>query len=276
MLPARGGTRPSAERACAHLPLVRSPAESRTSFCLFRGHQAHSKEVVESSNAELLIWRDPDRIPWHFATCRSYCFRIRRRSGRRRLPKMPTTARLRLRSWRDEDLEPFVALNADPRVREFFPSLQTRQESAESMQYIRDHFRHRGFGLWAVEVIGGAPFIGFIGLSVPSFDAPFMPCVELGYRLAFDHWGRGYATEGARAAIAFGFATVGLFEIVAMTAVGNERSRRVMARVGMTRNVTDDFDHPNIVAGHPLRRHVLYRLTAGDWVLPTLTGAPFR
>jgi RimJ/RimL family protein N-acetyltransferase len=103
-----------------------------------------------------------------------------------------------------------------------------------------------------------------------------MPCVELGYRLAFDHWGRGYATEGARAAIAFGFATVGLFEIVAMAAVGNERSRRVMARVGMTRNVTDDFDHPNIVAGHPLRRHVLYRLTAGDWVLPTLTGAPFR
>jgi RimJ/RimL family protein N-acetyltransferase len=190
---------------------------------------------------------------------------------------MPTTERLRLRSWRDEDLEPFAALNADPRVREFFPSLQTREESAESMRYIREHFRLRGFGLWAVEAIGGVPLIGFIGLSVPSFDAPFMPCVELGYRLAFDHWGRGYATEGARAAIAFGFATVGLFEIVAMTAVGNERSRRVMARVGMTRNVTDDFDHPNIVAGHPLRRHVLYRLTAGDWaVSPTLTGAPFR
>ncbi|PYR41230.1 MAG: GNAT family N-acetyltransferase [Acidobacteria bacterium] len=190
---------------------------------------------------------------------------------------MPMTARLRLRSWRDSDLEPFAALNADPRVREFFPSLQTRQESAESMQYIREHFRQRGFGLWAVEVIGGAPFIGFIGLSVPSFDAPFMPCVELGYRLAFDHWGRGYATEGARAAIAFGFATIGLAEIVAMTAVGNERSRRVMARMGMTRNVTDDFDHPNIVAGHPLRRHVLYRLTAVDWAVSlTVTGAPLR
>lgn len=175
---------------------------------------------------------------------------------------MLTTARLRLRPWRDEDLEPFAALNADPRVREFFPSLQTRPESAESMRYIDEHFRRHGFGLWAVEVIGTAPFIGFIGLSVPSFDAPFMPCVELGYRIAFEHWGRGYATEGAQAAITFGFATLGLAEIVAMTAVGNERSRRVMERVGMKHNAADDFDHPNIVAGHPLRRHVLYRLTA--------------
>ncbi len=128
-------------------------------------------------------------------------------------PSVLTTARLRLRSWRDEDLEPFAALNTDPRVREFFTWLQTPEESAESMQYICDHFRHHGFGLWAVEVIGAAPFIGFIGLSVPSFDAPFMPCVELGYRLAFEYWGRGYATEGARAAIAFGFATMGLAEI---------------------------------------------------------------
>ena len=176
-----------------------------------------------------------------------------------------TTARLRLRPWRDEDLEPFAALNADPRVREFFPSLQTHQESAESMRYIDDHFRRHGFGLWAVEVIGHASFIGFVGLSVPSFDAPFMPCIELGYRLAFEHWGRGYATEGARAAIACGFATLGLADIVAMTAVGNVRSRRVMERVGMKYHAADDFDHPNIVAGHPLRRHVLYRLTAHDW-----------
>jgi len=176
-----------------------------------------------------------------------------------------TTARLRLRLWRDEDFEPFAALNADPRVREFFPSLQTHQESAESMRYIDDHFRRHGFGLWAVEVIGAAPFIGFIGLSVPSFEAPFMPCVELGYRLAFEHWDRGYATEGSRAAIAFGFATLGLAQIVAMTAVGNRRSRRVMERVGMKHNAADDFDHPNIAAGHPLRRHVLYRLTAPDW-----------
>jgi RimJ/RimL family protein N-acetyltransferase len=187
---------------------------------------------------------------------------------------MLATPRLQLRSWRDEDLEPYAALNADPKVREFFPSLQTRQESAESMQYIRDHWAQRGFGLWAVEVIGGAPFIGFIGLNVPSFDGAFMPSVELGYRLAFDHWGRGYATEGARAAIAFGFTTVGLAEIVAMTAAGNERSRRVMTRLGMTRNAADDFGHPNIGVGHPLRRHVLYRLTARDWAASTTTGLP--
>src|SRR3954454_7549302 len=149
---------------------------------------------------------------------------------------MLTTARLRLRDWRAEDLEPFAALNADPRVREFFPSTQTYQESAGSMEDIRAHLERRGFGLWAVEVIDGAPFIGFIGLSVPSFDAPFMPCVELGYRLAFEHWGRGYATEGSRAALASGFTTLGLGEIVAMIAAGNERSRRVVERLGMTRN----------------------------------------
>jgi RimJ/RimL family protein N-acetyltransferase len=132
------------------------------------------------------------------------------------------------------------------------------------MRYIRDHFQRHGFGLWAVGVIGGPAFIGFIGLAVPAFDAPFMPCVELGYRLAFEHWGRGFATEGARAAIAFGFGSLGLDEIVAMTAVGNERSRRVMERVGMTRRAADDFDHPNIVTGHALRRQVLYRLAARD------------
>jgi len=176
-----------------------------------------------------------------------------------------TTSRLRLRQWRVEDLEPFAALNADPRVREFFPSVLTYQQSADSMEHIRDHFQRRGFGLWAVEEIGGAPFIGFIGLSVPSFDAPFTPCVELGYRLAFEHWGYGYATEGSRAALTFGFATVGLPEIVAMTAVSNERSRRVMRSLAMNHNPADDFDHPNIVPGHPLRRHVLYRLTAGEW-----------
>jgi RimJ/RimL family protein N-acetyltransferase len=188
---------------------------------------------------------------------------------------MVTTERLRLRPWRDDDLEPYAALNADPKVREFFPSLQTWQESAESMQFIRDHWAQRGFGLWAVEVVGGVRFIGFIGLNVPSLDAPFMPTVELGYRLAFDHWGRGYATEGARAAIAFGFRAMNLAEIVAMTAAGNERSRRVMNRLGMVHDAADDFDHPNIGAGHPLRRHVLYRLTARDWSAgPPSEGQP--
>ena len=178
---------------------------------------------------------------------------------------MLTTARLRLREWREEDLEPFAALNADPRVREFFPSVLTYQESADSMAYVRHHFERHGFGLWALEVIGGAPFIGFIGLSVPPFDAPFMPCVELGYRLAFEEWGRGYANEGSRAVLDYGFTTLGLKEIVAFTTASHQRSRAVMERLGMTRNPEDDFDHPNIAAGHRLRRHVLYRLIASEW-----------
>src|SRR5260221_2910701 len=146
----------------------------------------------------------------------------------------------------------------------------TREESAASMDHIRDHLVRHGFSLWAAEVIvpgGGVPFIGFIGLAIPTFDAPFMPCVEVGYRLAFDHWGKGYATEGAKAALAFGFESAGLTEIVAMTAVGNVRSRRVMERLGMRRNPADDFDHPNIETGHVLRRHVLYRISAENWTV---------
>jgi len=171
-----------------------------------------------------------------------------------------TTARLRLREWRGADLEPYAALNADPRVREFFPDTMTRDESAESMQHIRDHFAQHGYGLWAADVVGGTPFIGFIGLAIPTFDAHFTPCVEVGYRLAFEHWGKGYATEGARAALEYGFESLGLKEIVAMTAVGNERSRRVMQKLGMTHDPADDFDHPNLAVGHLLRRHVLYRI----------------
>jgi len=175
------------------------------------------------------------------------------------------TARLKLRLWRDEDLEPYAALNADPRVREFFPQLLTYEESAQSVRYIREHFSRHGYGMWAVEVRGGASFIGFIGLGVPSFEAPFMPCVEIGWRLAFEHWGHGYATEGARAALTFAFDSEGLREVVAFTTVGNVRSRRVMERLGMRRNAAEDFDHPNTPDGHPLRRHVLYRLRQIEW-----------
>ena len=178
---------------------------------------------------------------------------------------MLSTERLLLRAWRDDDLVPYAALNADPRVREFFPNTLTLEESAASLAEIRRHFARHGYGPWAAEVTGGAPFIGFIGLSIPPFDAdrlPFMPTVEVGYRLAFDHWGKGYATEGARAALAFGFESLGLDEIVAMTAVSNARSRHVMEKLGMRRNPRDDFDHPNVAAGHPLRPHVLYRIRA--------------
>jgi RimJ/RimL family protein N-acetyltransferase len=184
-----------------------------------------------------------------------------------------STSRLRLRAWRDEDVPPFAAMNADPRVREFFPTTLTYEQSVQSVQHIRDHFLRYGFGLWAVEVVGGAPFIGFIGLAMPSFDAPFTPCVEVGWRLATEHWGCGYATEGARAVLTFGFGSAALQEIVSMTTAANRRSRRVMERLGMRYNPADDFDHPNIAEGHPQRRHVLYRLRKDDWITQCQSSA---
>lgn len=125
---------------------------------------------------------------------------------------------------------------------------------------IRAHHAERGFGLWAVEVLGEAPFIGFVGLTAPRFTARFTPCVEIGWRLASAHWHKGYAIEGARAAVAFGFSEVGLDEIVSFTVPENQASRRVMEKLGMKRAEEEDFDHPSLPEGHRLRRHVLYRL----------------
>ena len=170
-----------------------------------------------------------------------------------------TTERLILRPWRDEDLAPFAAMNADPEVMRHFPATLDRAESDAMVGRIRLHFATRGFGMWAVEVPGVTSFAGFIGLSVPRFEAPFMPCVEIGWRLATACWGRGYATEGARAALAFGFGTLKQAEIVSFTVVANQPSRRVMERLGMGHDPADDFDHPSIAEDHPMRRHVLYR-----------------
>jgi len=183
------------------------------------------------------------------------------------------TPRLRLRRWRDDDLEPFAALNADPCVMRHFPSLLSREESDAAAARIRAFFDERGFGLWAVEVPGASPFIGFVGLSVPRFSAPFTPCVEVGWRLGRAHWGRGYALEAATAALDDGFERMGLDEIVAMTTVGNDRSRRVMERLGMVRDPSDDFDHPLIPIDSPVRRHVLYRIGRRAWVVK---GSPWR
>jgi len=173
-----------------------------------------------------------------------------------------TGARVRLRRWREQDRVPFAAMNADPRVMEFFPGTLSRAESDALADRIEAHLRERGFGLWAIEAPGIAPFIGFAGLSVPRFDAPFMPCVEIGWRLAVAHWRKGYATEAARLALAYGFDTLELPEIVAFTAATNLRSRAVMERLGMHRDPADDFDHPALPEGDPLQRHVLYRLAA--------------
>ncbi len=176
-----------------------------------------------------------------------------------------TTARLLLRPWREEDLDPFAALNADPVVMEHFPRVLNRQETEAVIRRFQAHFQAHGFGGWAVEVPGVAPLIGFVGLNVPTFQAPFLPCVEVGWRLARGHWGHGYATEAARAALDFGFGKKGLEEIVSFTTVGNTRSRAVMERLGMKRDPAEDFDHPNLPEGSPLRRHVLYRLSTADW-----------
>jgi RimJ/RimL family protein N-acetyltransferase len=180
-------------------------------------------------------------------------------------PREIETARLLLRRWLDADREPFAALNADPRVVEYLSGPLSREQSDAFLERIEAHLERHGFGLWAVEVKGRAPFVGFVGLSVPEFEAPFTPCVEIGWRLAAEHQGHGYATEAARAALAFGFEgvsleEVGLDEIVSFTAVGNARSRAVMERIGMRRDPADDFDHPSLPEGHPLRRHVLYRV----------------
>ncbi len=175
-------------------------------------------------------------------------------------PNEIRTERLWLRPWRAADREPFAALNADPRVMEFMPKRLTRAESDAFVGRIGAHFLDHGFGLWAVQILGGAKFAGYVGLSVPRFHARFTPCVEVGWRLAAEHWGRGYATEGAKAAVAFGFEQLGLKEIVSFTVPANVRSIRVMERIGMTRDPADDFDHPLLPEGHPLRRHVLYRI----------------
>jgi RimJ/RimL family protein N-acetyltransferase len=173
------------------------------------------------------------------------------------------TERLLLRRWRDSDRLPFQAINADARVMEHFPELLTSAESDNLMTRVENHFADHGFGPFAVEFLKDGTFVGFIGLSVPKFDAPFMPAVEIGWRLGFKHWGKGLATEGARAALDYGFNSLGLKQIVSFTVPANLRSRRVMEKLGMTLDPAGDFDHPNLAEGHPLRRHVLYRIRRG-------------
>jgi RimJ/RimL family protein N-acetyltransferase len=175
------------------------------------------------------------------------------------------TSRLILRRWREADRAPFAALNADPVVMEHFRAPLRREESDALADRITADIDERGWGLWAVEIPGTAAFAGFIGLNPATFDAPFTPAVEVGWRMARDHWGSGYATEGATAALSFGFDALALEEIVSFTTHGNARSRRVMERLGMRRDPADDFDNPNVPSGDPLRPHVLYRLNRADW-----------
>jgi RimJ/RimL family protein N-acetyltransferase len=190
-------------------------------------------------------------------------------------PNLLTTQRLILRPWRETDRAGFARLNDDPAVMEFMPRRLSRDESDATAARIQAAIEERGWGFWAVEVQGGADggaaaqggaFIGFVGLSVPGFAAHFTPCVEIGWRLAKEHWGNGYASEAAAACLRFGFEKLKLQQIVAFTVPLNKRSIGVMERIRMSRDPADDFDHPKLSAGHPLQRHVLYRINRSDWL----------
>jgi RimJ/RimL family protein N-acetyltransferase len=170
------------------------------------------------------------------------------------------TERLILRNWRESDREPWAAMNADPRVREFFPALLTRDQSDGWIASFMAWQARDGFTFWAVEEKASGALAGFTGLTRVDFEAAFAPAVEIGWRLAHRFWGRGYATEAARACLDYGFNALGLPEIVSFAVVANVRSRRVMERIGMIRDPAGDFDHPRLPAGHPLRRHAFYRL----------------
>jgi RimJ/RimL family protein N-acetyltransferase len=185
------------------------------------------------------------------------------------------TPRLVLREWRHADRAPFAALNADPVVMEYFPGVLSRADSDAALERFMAGWRERGYGLWAAERRDTGELVGFVGLSAATFPAPFTPAVEVGWRLAYAHWGQGLATEGARAALRHGFTALGLPEIVSFTAQGNARSRRVMERLRMSFDGT--FEHPALPVGHRLRRHVLYRVGAAAWLArEPSTPAPRR
>ena len=175
------------------------------------------------------------------------------------------TKRLILREWKDEDIPLFVAMNQDQRVMEFFPALRTPQESKDGVEWHRRHFKEHGFCCYAAELKATGEFIGFVGLSTPPYQTHFTPCVEIGWRLAHAFWGKGYATEAAKAALKSGFEKHNLKEIVSFTSVLNQSSMRVMEKIGLKRDFNGDFDHPNIPKDHRLARHVLYRLSTQDY-----------
>ncbi|MGQ0631186.1 MAG: GNAT family N-acetyltransferase [Sporichthyaceae bacterium] len=185
------------------------------------------------------------------------------------MPDVPTlrTERLLLRGWRASDRVPFATLNANPQVLEFMPYGPLSGAASDAwIERIEAHWAEHGYGLFAVEVVGGSEFIGYVGLANSRFEAPFTPAVEVGWRLTRSAWGHGYATEAALAAVRFGYQVAGLPEIMSWTAATNLRSRAVMERIGLRHDAAGDFEHPGVEAGHVLRPHVLYRFPAGrEW-----------
>jgi ribosomal-protein-alanine N-acetyltransferase len=187
------------------------------------------------------------------------------RLPRGRAPLERRTQRLVLRPFRESDRDSFARINADPHVMRHFPSPLTRGQSDALIDRLREHFETRGFGPWALELPQIDGCIGAVGLAVPGFDSHFTPCVEIAWRLAAEHWGHGYAQEAARAALHTAFVHLELKQVVSFTTTDNQRSWRVMQQLGMQRDPAEDFEHPRVPPGHPLRRHVLYRLDATTW-----------
>lgn len=174
------------------------------------------------------------------------------------------TERLKLRQWNDNDYSAFADLNSDPKVMEYFPSLMSKNESDEMASKIKSLISTKGWGFWAVEERKNSKFIGFVGLHEPLPELPFSPCVEIGWRLSKDNWGKGYATEAAKEVIKYAFESLELPEVYSFTPVENSRSRAVMERLNMV-NTNQNFEHPKVPVGHSLREHVLYKLTKMGW-----------
>jgi 3-dehydroquinate dehydratase/shikimate dehydrogenase len=173
--------------------------------------------------------------------------------------------RLILREWNETDIEPFASLNCDPDVMQYFPKPLTTEESKQFIIKSNSILQEKSFGLWAAEIKSSSEFIGFIGLAVPTFEAPFTPCIEIGWRLAKKFWSQGYATEGARRVLQYAFDDLHLNEVVSFTSELNRPSIRVMERIGMKRDPNEDFYHPRVEKGHRLEKHVLYRLKKNDF-----------
>ncbi len=182
------------------------------------------------------------------------------------MPIIVETARLILRTWEEADFESMAAIDQDPKVCEFLPELGTFEATAASISQIKNHYAQHGFSKYAVELKSNHELIGFVGLSFTPFDAPFTPCVEIGWRLASRYWSQGYATEAAKAVLHYAFTTLALDEIVSFAVTTNFASRRVMEKIGLRYCADEEFEHPKLEKNHPLSKHVLYRQSKMDYL----------
>lgn len=181
------------------------------------------------------------------------------------MTKTLETERLILREWRPEDREAFARMNADPMVMEFLPRIMDKDSSDKLMGRFTEHFKKYGYGPYAIELKETGEFVGFVGLRNVEFKSAFTPAVEIAWRLDYEYWGKGYATEAGRRVIEHAFKELKLPEIVAFTVYDNSRTMHIMEKLGMKRDEKGDFDYPTLPKGHPFGKFALYRLKAGDF-----------